>query len=58
MVTDKFQVNGVLQKTYVPQTGGTKYSVKKGYKYFNTLDEASKYADKVMDLTGTVLRVK
>lgn len=58
MVTDKFQVNGILKKTYVPEKGGFKYSVNKGYKYFNTIEEASDYADKVLDITGTVLRVK
>lgn len=58
MVSEKFQVNGILQRTYVPEKGGFKHTVKKGYKYFNTIEEASEYADKVMDLTGTVLRVK
>ena len=58
MATNKVSVNGVLSKTYIPDVGGVKYDVKKGNKYFNTLEEASDYADRVMDLTGVVLRVK
>lgn len=58
MATNKISVNGILTKTYIPSMGGVKYDVKQGNKYFNTLEEASDYADRVMDLTGTVLRVK
>ena len=52
-----FKVSGNLQKTYIPSVGGYKYSVGNQNKYFNSPEEAASYADKVMDLTGTVLSV-
>lgn len=52
-----FKVSGNLQKTYIPSIGGYKYSVGNQAKYFNSPEEASNYANKIMDLTGTVLSV-
>mgnify|MGYP006967120419 CR=1 FL=1 len=54
----EFKVQGDLRKTYIPSIDGYKYSVGTATKKFDTLEQASTYADKVMNLTGTVLAVK
>lgn len=54
----EFRVQGNLTKVFVPSIGGYKYSLGTGTRKFDTLEQASMYADKVLKLTGTVLCVK
>lgn len=53
-----YRVDGVLKRHYVPDMGCYKCTVDDGRKYFETLDEACKYTDKIFETTGVMLAVR
>ena len=57
-MNENVKVYGTLQKTFVPSMNGYKYTCSNGVKTFKTFDEACKYADKIADLTGTIVTIK
>lgn len=57
-MNENVKVYGKLVKTYIPSVDGYKYSVQQGTKTFKTFKEACDYADKIADLTGTIVTIK
>lgn len=53
-----YKVDGVLKRHYVPDMGCYKCTVDDGRKYFETLEEACEYANKIFETTGVMLAVR